>query len=173
MVFQLITFQGIRYSLFAYNGSGRSGGYADFDSITVHEPHPRGLMRPIPYGKQISLTSFRANTGLAVQSNALTVGKPTTLTIVDMRLGRVALKSGRAYISVDGDGHTKLEEATPGLKQSFQWIETPTGELVLMSLATNRFLRIDPKTQAIICDSPGPLPDGRDGARFVWTLAIK
>jgi xylan 1,4-beta-xylosidase len=42
-----------------------------------------------------------------------------------------------------------------------------------MSLATNRFLRIDPKTQAIICDSPDPLPDGSDGVRFFWTMATE
>jgi hypothetical protein len=53
--------------------------------------------------------------------------------------------------------------------RSFQWIETPTGELVLMSLATNRFLRIDPASGAIRADSPGPVPDGSDGVRFVWT----
>ena len=183
MVYQLTTFQGIRYSLFAYNGAGRNGGYADFDSITVTEPHPRGLMRPIPYGKQILLTSFhantghantgRANTGLAVQSTALASGTPTAFTVIDMKLGRVALKSGRAYVSVDRDGRAKLEIANPGLEQSFQWMETPTGELALMSLASSRYLRIDPKTQAIMCDSAGPAPDGSDGARFVWTLATK
>ena len=90
-----------------------------------------------------------------------------------MKLGRVALKAGLAYISVDRDGRTKLEVTKPDVAQSFQWIETPTGELVLMSLTTNRFLRVDPKTQAIICDSPGPLPDGSDGVRFVWALATK
>lgn len=173
MVFQLTTFQGIRYSLFAYNGAGRSGGFADFDSITVHEPQPRGLMRPIPYGKQIHLTGFQKNTGLAVQANALMVGAPTAFSVVDMKLGRVALKAGQAYVSVDRDGSVKLAQTKPDTAQSFQWIETPAGELVLMSLATNRFLRIDPKTQAIICDSPGPLPDGKDGARFVWALASK
>jgi beta-xylosidase len=173
MVFQLTTFQGIRYSLFAYNSAEHSGGYADFDSITVNEPHPRGLMRPIPYSKQILLTAFQSNTGLAVQSNALTAGTPTSFTVIDLKLGRVALKAGRAYISVDREGHTNLEVAKPGLEQSFQWMETPTGELVLMSLASNRFLRIDPKTQAIMCDSAGPTPDGKDGTRFVWALASK
>lgn len=168
MVYQLTTFQGIRYSLFAYNSLGNKGGYADFDRIMVNEPYPRGLMRPIPYGKQIRLVLFQANTGLAVQSAALVVGSPTVFTIVDMKQGRVALKSGRAYVSVDRNGRTKLEEVTPGLGQSFQWIETPTGELVLMSLASNRFLRIDPNAQAIICDSPGPTPDRKDGTRFVW-----
>ncbi|MBL8206444.1 MAG: glycoside hydrolase 43 family protein [Blastocatellia bacterium] len=168
LVFQLTTFQGVRYSLFAYNSAEQNGGYADFDSITVNEPYPRGLMRPIPYGKQIRLASFQANTGLAVQSSALVVGPPTIFTIVDMKRGRVALKSGRAYIRVDRNGQIKLEESMPGLEQSFQWIETPTGELVLMSLASNRFLRIDPNTRAIICDSPGPTPDGKDGTRFIW-----
>jgi len=171
LVYQLTTFQGIRYSLFAYNNAGRSGGFADFDSITVHEPHPRGLMRPVPYGKQIHLTGFQKNAGLAVQANTLLVGTPSAFTVVDMKLGRVALKAGRTYLSVDRAGQLKLEATTPAAAQSFQWIETPTGELVLLSLATNRFLRVDPNTQALICDSPGPLPDGSDGVRFVWALA--
>jgi xylan 1,4-beta-xylosidase len=173
MVYQLTTFQGIRYSLFAYNSAGHNGGSADFDSITVHEPHPRGFMRPIPYGKPILLTSFQAKTGLAVQSSALASNTPTAFIVVNLKLGRVALKSGRSYVSVNRNGHTKLEVTQPGLEQSFQWIETPTGELVLMSLASNRFLRIDPKTQAITCDSVGPTPDGSDGTRFVWALASK
>jgi len=40
---------------------------------------------------------------------------------------------------------------------------------VLMSLATNRFLRIDPQTGAIRADSPGPMPDDSDGTRFIWS----
>jgi len=56
-----------------------------------------------------------------------------------------------------------------GTAQTFQWMETPTGELALMSLATNRFLRIDPQTGDIRADSPGPMPDDSDGARFVWS----
>lgn len=84
-----------------------------------------------------------------------------------MKLGRVALKAGRAYISIDRAGRVKLEAAKPDTAQSFQWIETPVGKLVLMSLVTNRFLRIDRKTQTIICDGPGPLPDGSDG---VWRI---
>jgi xylan 1,4-beta-xylosidase len=44
MIFQLKTFQGVRYSLFHYH-TGAGGGYADFDKLTVDEPHPRGLMK--------------------------------------------------------------------------------------------------------------------------------
>jgi hypothetical protein len=32
-----------------------------------------------------------------------------------------------------------------------------------------RFLRIDPKTRDIRADSPGPMPDDSDGARFIWS----
>jgi xylan 1,4-beta-xylosidase len=173
MVFQLKTFQGVRYSLFAYNSKGSLGGHADFDGIEINELHPRGLMRPIPYGKQVRLTSFNSRFGPAVRLNALVASVPTAFSVVDMKLGRVALKSGRGYVSVDRSGRTSLATTRPGLEQSFQWVETPTGELVLMSLASNRFLRIDPRTQAITADSPGPEPGGNDGARFVWSLTTR
>ena len=65
LVFQLMTFQGVRYSLFAY-GSG--GGFADFDAIDVREPNPRGLTIPIPFGRPIELAAqgqARTGTGTA------------------------------------------------------------------------------------------------------------
>jgi xylan 1,4-beta-xylosidase len=70
---------------------------------------------------------------------------------------------------VGEDGAVTLAARQSGTGQDFQWIETPTGELVLMSLATNRFLRIDPQTRLIGADSPGPMPDDSDGARFTWS----
>jgi hypothetical protein len=86
-----------------------------------------------------------------------------------MGLGRVALQSGAAWVSVDAKGGVGVRKGQPGQAESFQWIETPTGELVLMSLVTNRFVRIDPVTHAARADSPGPVPDGSDGVRFTWT----
>lgn len=169
MVFQLKTFQGVRYSLFAYNQAGRAGGYADFDSVAVHEPHPHGLIRPIPYGRTVRLTAFGARTGLAVGDGRLLSAPPTPFMVADMKLGRVALGSGGSYLTVDADGGVGLSSGKPGVRQSFQWSETPTGELVLMSLATHRYLRIDPATGAMSADSPGPEPDGRDGVRFTWS----
>jgi xylan 1,4-beta-xylosidase len=126
-------------------------------------------MRQIPYGRQVRLTSFNSTSGLSARQNALASGAPTAFAVVDMKLGRVALRSGRAYVSVARDGRTSLQETSPGPAQSFQWIETPTGELVLMSLASHRFLRIDPKTNAITADGPGPVPDGSDGPRVGWS----
>jgi hypothetical protein len=166
MAFQLKTFQGVRYSLFAYNASGVTGGHADFDAIDVHEPHPKGLMRPVPVGKTITLTSYGASTGLSAEGGR---GKPAAFRVEDMGLGRVALKIGDRYVSVGADATVGLSAGKPGVAQSFQWIETPYGELVLMSLVTNRFLRIDPATGVVTADSPGPQSDGKDGVRFVWT----
>lgn len=168
MVFQLKTFQGVRYALFSYNTMGTEGGYADFDSMAVYEPHPHGLMRPIPYGQAVTLTSYQAATGLSATGKR---GVPGKFAVVDMGLGRAALKGGNGYLTVAADGKVTLTQGKPGAAQSFQWSETPYGELVLMSLVTNRFLRIDPASGAVTADSPGPQSDGKDGARFVWSQA--
>jgi hypothetical protein len=157
MVFQLKTFQGVRYGLFNYNQAGKAGGYADFDSIDVYQPNPHGLMRAIPVGLRIQLAEFKSGR------------KVGSYRVKDMGLGRVALQSGAAWASVDANGGIGMRKGRPGDAESFQWIETPTGELVLMSLVTNRFLRVDPVTQVLRADSPGPLPDGSDGVRFTWT----
>jgi hypothetical protein len=169
LTYQTFTFQGVRYGLFSYNRAGAEGGFADFDSIDVYQRYPLGRMRPIPYGRSIRLTSFHATTGLAASDGRLASGAPTRFEIVDRGLGRVALRSGRTYVTVAENGAVTLAAARPGTAQSFQWIETPTGELVLMSLATNLFLRIDPQDGAIRADSPGPMPDDSDGARFIWS----
>lgn len=169
LIYQTFTFQGVRYALFNYNTSGTEGGVADFDSVDVYQPHTSGLMRPIPYGSAIRLASFRATTGLAASDGHLASGVPTWFHIVDRRLGRVALRSGRRYVTVGEDGTVTLVAGPSGAAQNFQWIETPTGELVLMSLASNRFLRIDKQAREIRADSPGPMPDDSDGARFIWS----
>ncbi|RZT10640.1 Beta-xylosidase [Duganella sp. CF402] len=159
MIFQLTTFQGVRYALFNYNTGEQNGGAADFDSITVDQPYPHGLRRPIPYEQTIQL---RAAVGRAAT-------QPLTFTVRDVGLGRVALQAGGGFLSIGADGGAAVQAVRPGLAQSFQWMETPTGELLLMSLQTNFYLRIHPQTGALIADSPGPIPDGSDGVRFNWS----
>jgi beta-xylosidase len=169
LVYQTFTFQGVRYGLFSYNRTGAEGGFADFDRIDIYQPHTHGLMRPIPNGRSIRLASFHATTGLAASNGRLASGVPTRFAVVGRGLGRVALRSNRRYVTVGKDGEVTLAASQSDTAQNFQWIETPTGELVLMSMATNRFLRIDPKTGDIRADSPGPMPDDSDGARFIWS----
>jgi hypothetical protein len=168
LVFQLGTFQGIRYSLFAYHTGDGAGGLAEFDSFEVLQPHPRGLLRPIPVGKRVEFMSAAAGLGLGVQGDALDATAPIPFHVRDLKLGRVALEHRGRFVSIDSEGRATLVRGKPGNAESFQWIETPNGDLVLMSLANNRFLRIEPGTRRIVADSAGPLPDGSDGARFGW-----
>lgn len=45
-------------------------------------------------------------------------------------------------------------------------METFDGDLILMSLASNRYLRLNQADGKMLADSPGPRPDGQDGVRF-------
>jgi xylan 1,4-beta-xylosidase len=158
MAYGLITFQGVRYSLFTYNvQSGPESGYADFDAIDVQEE----AKRPIPYGKRIELS-------LHGRAAKLEIGKSAVFTVMDRKLGRVAFRTDEGFLSVAEDGAVSLRSGPSGQSETFQWMETFDGELILMSLVTNRFLRVDPANGKIVADSPGPRPDGRDGVRFLW-----
>ncbi len=165
--YQLTTFQGVRNTLFAYNAHGSAGGYADFDSFTVHEVYPHGLRRSIPYGQSVKFTSLGLNTGLAVKGGVM-LGAPSAFKVIDMGYGRVALRTGKTVVSVASDGRVIAAIRKPGVSESFQWMETPTGELVLMSLQTNRYLRVNANNGSVTADSPGPQPGGTDGVRFQW-----
>jgi hypothetical protein len=91
-------------------------------------------------------------------------------TVVDLGLGRVALRHAEGYLSAEGSGAVSLRRGEPGNAESFQWMESFDGDLLLMSLSTNRFLRVDPSTGRTIADSAGPRPDGSDGVRFRWEV---
>jgi beta-xylosidase len=169
MIFQLKTFQGVRYSLFHYNTGGAPGGHADFDRFTVQEPHPRGLMRPIPFGQTITLTPVGGGTALAV-------GSESRFRVMHRGLGRVALQAESGFISVtssEGRGEVGLKKGEPGNAETFQWTENVYGDLTLLSLATHRHLRLEPGSGAVFADSPGPKPNRKDGSCFVWRSEVQ
>ncbi|MBI2511054.1 MAG: glycoside hydrolase 43 family protein [Opitutae bacterium] len=199
LVFQLKTFQGVRFALFAFNDSGSSaGGKADFDSFTVDEPRPRGLMRPIPFGRTIRITAHGTDLALGVKDGvpavvSLSEGRasrpdeprvdsgssgttrPTSapaaeLLVEDIGRGRVALRTGdgRALTVVDGRVTLAAEVRDAA---AFQWIETLNGDLILLSLATNRYVRFDPASGAILADGAGPDPSRADGVCLDWQLS--
>jgi xylan 1,4-beta-xylosidase len=170
MVFQLTTFQGVRYALFSYNRAGEKGGTAAFDSFEVEQPEPRGLMRPIPVGKKVRLISQGHDYGLAIAGNQPAAGAADPFTVVDMSLGRVALRWRDRHLSIDERGEATLARGKPGEGELFQWIETPAGELVLLSVRSHRYLRFDPESRKLDATSAGPRPDGSDGARLDWRL---
>lgn len=177
MVYQLKTFQGVRYSLFHYNTSGQPGGYADFSRFTVDEPNPRGLSRPIPFGKTITLTAVGADSVLTVKDNSLSgvpftdplaSGTNTRFRVVDRGKGRVALQSGNRFLSITVQGEVTLTSGEPTDAETFQWIETPYGDLTLLSLITHRYLRIPPDSGSVTATHPGPGRARRDGSLLHW-----
>jgi beta-xylosidase len=165
-IFQLKTFQGVRYALFSYNARGNPGGYADFDAMRVHEPHPHGLTRPIPVGRTIALQ-------VQGRSRPLTVDGVDRFAVVDRGLGRVALRAGTRFLSVtplsDSASALSLRAGDPGDGETFQWIETLYGDVALMSLATHRYLRLEPDGR-VTGDSPGLEGDPREGTALRWSI---
>jgi hypothetical protein len=153
MVYQLKTFQGIRYALFAFNTRLGEGGHADFDDFVVEQPFPSGLVEPIPYGQSIMLSAAGHEFG--------------PVRVLDRGLGRVAFEGDAGLLTVAADGSTGFA-AGPDIASSFQWMETFTGETILLSLVTNRYLQCDAATGTLTALSPGPKPDGLDGVRFEW-----
>ncbi len=178
MIFQLVTFQGTRYGLFNFNTLGIEGGYADFDRFTVDEPHPRGLMREIPYGQTVTFAINGRPALLGTQEATLAVvslGSETArFKVVDCGLGRVALEQQGSYLSVAGpQGPVTLEPGKPGKHRDaemFQWTENVYGDLILMSLLTHCHLRVNPEDGAVTVDHPGPYPDRKDGSCFTWKV---
>lgn len=153
MVFQLKTFQGIRYALFAYNDAGKTGGHGDFDDFQVDEPHARGLFRPIPAGQTIEIRSKDAAIG--------------QVSVSSLTLGRVTLKDTEGFWSIDTDHRLVRAEKADTAAEHFQWMETVTGDLLLMSLTTKRFL--GPSADgSMMADAAGPLPDNSDGTGLTW-----
>lgn len=95
--------------------------------------------------------------------------------VVDRGLGRIALKNadGR-YVSVAGAGdagQVTLKEGEPGDAETFQWIDLQRGDLMLMSLATDRYLCAEPNQSGpVAANRSGPRPDRKAGGCFRWEI---
>ena len=177
-VFQLRTFQGVRFALFNYNTGGAPGGHADFNSFTVDEPRPRGLTRPIPVSQPITLTDLATGNALAVVDGKLQsvsgAEKATPFRVVDQRRGRIALRTaGGQFVSVGAAGKAgdvTLKAGKPGDAETFQWVDLQRGETLLLSLATHRYIVAPKAPGAVGADRAGPAPDRRDGSCFSWKV---
>ena len=178
MVFQLKTFQGVRYALFHYNTGGKPGGFADYDNFTVVEPRPRGLTKPIPMGQLLTLSDLSNGNALAVVEGKLqsvaSGEHAAAFRVVDRGQGRIALQTaGGQYVSVGGTGKAGdvlLKSGTPGDAETFQWVDLQRGETLLLSRATHRYLVAPRGTGEVAADHPGPAPDRRDGSCFRWNV---
>ncbi|HEV2436162.1 MAG TPA: family 43 glycosylhydrolase [Verrucomicrobiae bacterium] len=183
MTFQLITFQGVRPSLFNFNTDGHPGGYADFDNYTVVEPRARGIEREIPVGKTITLTSGADGSYLTAdtQSNILvnvaadsTTANPQNIQfqVVDLDLGRVAFKASNGRFVSASEDRVILKDLAgqkPGLAESFQWINLLRGDTAFMSLVDHRYLGSKPDEPGpVTATAAGPTPARKGGVCFRW-----
>jgi hypothetical protein len=165
--FQLYTFQGARITLFAYNNKNKKGGYADFDDFVMDEKYPCGFRRPIPYGQTINFRSYKLG-------KLLSLDEHSNWTVEELPLGRVALKSAGKYLSIQAGNNFKarlIKKSKPTDEETFQWMELEGGHLVLMSLASNRYLSFNDNGE-IYANTVSPSPNRKaDNTRFEWELA--
>ncbi|HYD85183.1 MAG TPA: glycoside hydrolase, partial [Opitutus sp.] len=183
MVFQLKTFQGVRYSLFAYNSTGAPGGHVDFDRFTVAEPQANGTGDRIPIGKVITLTSLADDTRLVAWNGVLRpvpLRAPQASTaaarfrVLDRGQGRVALQAedGSGIVAVTGVGglgDVRVQKSPGETASSFQWQDMLRDEVMLLSVVTQRHIHAEPQSGGLAsADSPGARPGRKDGTCFRW-----
>ena len=181
LTYQLITFQGSRHALFAFNVKGKQGGYAEFDNFTVEEPCA-DRSGNIPYGKTIRIINKATGRpavalkhGVLYDTHAGDNSQLTKFKVVDCGQGRVALQcaDGR-YVKVYGDGlpgdvrfTTDSNEA-----EAFLWQDFLNHDFMLLSLKNHRYLGKSPTTGSpYSMDFTGPDPARRNGSVLVWEEA--
>ena len=176
--YQLITFQGSRHALFAFNHKGQKGGYAEFDNFTVVEPKA-DRSKNIPYGKTIRIINKATNRPAVALKHGVLYdthgGDKSTLTqfrVIDRQSGRVALQcvDGR-YIKVYGDGLPGDVRFTTDPKEAeeFLWQDYLDHDFMLLSLKNHKYLGKSPTTGSpYSMDFAGPDPARRNGAVFRW-----
>ena len=176
--YQLISFQGSRHALFAFNHKGLKGGYAEFDNFEVSEPCA-DRSQNIPYGKTVRIINLATGLpaialphGLLHDTHAGDKSRLTQFEIIDRGSGIVSLKcaDGR-YVKVYGSGlpgdvrfTTNKEEA-----ELFLWQDYLDHEFMLMSMESYRYLGKSPTTGSpYSMDFTGADPARRNGAVFRW-----
>ncbi|MCB0601515.1 MAG: family 43 glycosylhydrolase [Saprospiraceae bacterium] len=183
--YQLKTFQGVRYALFAFNDQGKEGGYADFDQMIIDEPRYLPLTQPIPYGQVITLTNLADSTIMVNWRNHLRpveVSSPFTqdhasgFQVIDRGQGRIALQSvfSGGFVTVKGHAgmaEVRIEQTDRGDASTFQWVDMLDGSIMLMSLYNHRYLNVDPGARSLCsANASGAQPDRKGGACFSWKM---
>ena len=178
LTYQLITFQGSRHALFAFNKDGHNGGYAEFDNFTVDEPYA-DRSQNIPYGKSFRIINLATGKPMHATSHGLmydTAQKDnsaqTHFRLVDKGNGQVVLRceDGR-YVWVSGMGLAGDVRLTTDESKAevFLWQDYLNQEFMLMSMRTHKYIGKSPTTGSpYSMDYTGSDPARRNGAVFRW-----
>lgn len=176
--YQLISFQGSRHALFAFNYKGKKGGFAEFDNFTIEEPQA-DRSGNIPYGKTFRIINLATNKpaialkhGMLYDTDSNDKGKLTRFRIIDKGQGKVILQceDGR-YVFVSGFGIAGDVRLTTDESKAevFLWQDYLNHEFMLMSMRTHRYLGKSPTTGSpYSMDYTGADPARRNGAVFRW-----
>ena len=176
--YQLVTFQGSRHALFAFNKNGKNGGYAEFDNFTVDEPNA-DRSQNIPYGKTFRIINLATGKpmcalphGLMYDTEAKNQSGDTRFRLIDKGQGKVSLQceDGR-YVWVSGLGLPGDVRLTNDVSKAevFMWQDFLNHEFMLMSLRTNLYVGKSPTTGSpYSMDYKGSDPARRNGAVFKW-----
>ena len=178
--YQLITFQGSRHALFAFNYKGKKGGYAEFDNFTVVEPKADRSAN-IPYGKTFRIINLATGRpavalehGLLHDTDSKENSRLTFFRIIDKGQGKVILQceDGR-YVFCAGNGLAGDVRLTADESKAevFMWQDYLDHEFMLMSMRTHRYLGKSPTTGSpYSMDFSGADPARRNGAVFRWEI---
>ena len=176
--YQLITFQGSRHALFAFNWKGKNGGHAEFDNFTVEEPKADRRWN-IPYGKTFRIINKATGRpaicdphGILYDTHAGDKSQRTQFQLIDKGNGQVALKcvDGR-YIKVYGEGLAGDVRFTTNEQEAevFLWQDYLDHDFMLYSLKNHRYVGKSPTTGSpYSMDFAGPDPARRNGAVLLW-----
>ena len=176
--YQLISFQGSRHALFAFNHKGKDGGYAEFDNFTVEEPQA-DRSGNIPYGKTIRIINLATQKpmvalshGLLYDTDASDHSPQTRFKVIDKGQGRVILQceDGR-YLFTAGYGIPGDVRLTTDASKAevFMWQDYLNHEFMLMSMRTHKYIGKSPTTGSpYSMDFTGADPARRNGAVLRW-----
>ena len=176
--YQLISFQGSRHALFAFNHKGKNGGYAEFDNFTVEEPKA-DRSGNIPYGKTFRIINVATGKpaialehGLLYDTEVADNSQLTRFRLIDKGQGQVILQceDGR-YVFCSGYGIAGDVRLTTDVSKAevFLWQDYLDREFMLMSMRTHRYLGKSPTTGSpYSMDFTGADPARRNGAVLRW-----
>jgi len=176
--YQLVTFQGSRHALFAFNHKGKQGGYGEFDNFTVQEPKANRSQN-IPYSKTIRIINKATNRpavalkhGVLYDTHAGDRSEQTQFKVIDRGSGRVSLlcADGR-YVKVYGDGLPGDVRFTNNVEEAevFLWQDYLDHDFMLLSLTNHKYLGKSPTTGSpYSMDFTGADPARRNGAVLHW-----
>ena len=176
--YQLISFQGSRHALFAFNHKGKQGGYAEFDNFKVVEPQA-DRSQNIPYGKSFRIINLATGKpaiaqkhGLLYDTDEADKSPQTRFRIIDKGQGKVILQceDGR-YVWCSGFGIPGDVRLTTDASKAevFLWQDYLNHEFMLLSMRTHRYVGKSPTTGSpYSMDFAGADPARRNGAVFRW-----